>query len=483
MEFYNKNQMNYIGGEFTPAISEGWIENICPSDEFVLGLAADSGEKDVAAAVAAARKAYPLWKSLSSLERGDLLLKLALELDAHREELARIIAIESGKSIGHADGEVGAAIAQGKFMASEGAKLSGRLIPSASPQKTVMIKKEPVGVAGLIVAFNTPIANITWKVFPALICGNTAVLKASEDTPATAGFFTYLANKVGFPPGVLNVVQGKGQIAGKALCEHEGIDVLSFTGSTAVGKQIAKNLGPRLTKLFLELGGKNPLVICEDADLELALDWSLKSSFSNAGQRCASSSRILVQNSIYEKFKSEFVARTSKLKVGVGDKDDLGPVINKKQQHRILEILSEAPHRGIDILAGGKSPEQYDKGCYIEPTILEGASLDDLVSQEELFAPVTNLYAFDTIEEAITMANNSQYGLTAAIHTRNIDNAMHFAEYCESGVVNINGGTHGSEPHFPFGGVKNSGNGFREPGIESFEIYSDTKVVSINTTN
>jgi aldehyde dehydrogenase (NAD+) len=345
-----------------------------------------------------------------------------------------------------------------------------------------MTVRQPIGVAGLIIAANTPIANVAWKVFPALICGNTAVLKAAEDTPATAWAFGRIAHEAGLPPGVLNIIQGYGEEAGEPLVAHPDVGVISFTGSTEVGKKIQTIAGERLAKVSLECGGKNPLIVCDDADLELAAKWVVLSAFSNAGQRCASGSRIIIFDSVYDRFRDLIVELTKKLKAGPNDDDDLGPVINEDQLNQMIRAVERAGQKGAVILSGGLrlTDPEHREGFYMAPTLMEKVHPHDEISTTELFGPITCLYRVTDFQEAIAMANDSPYGLTACIHTRSIHRAIDFTQRVQCGVAVVNGGTYGSEPHMPFGGVKQSGNGSREPGTEALDVYSQFKDIYIN---
>jgi aldehyde dehydrogenase (NAD+) len=336
-----------------------------------------------------------------------------------------------------------------------------------------------VGLAGLITAANAPVANLAWKIFPALICGNAALVKASEHAPLSAWAFGKVAANSALPAGLLSFWQGKGNGIGSALVEHPRIPLVSFTGSTKVGQGIAAAAGSRLAKVGLELGGKNPLVVCDDSDLDKAVHWAALSAFSNAGQRCASASRILVFESVYNAFREKFLAKVKSLRVGPSDEDDLGPVIHEQSLANILEAVSRAQAKGAKILAGGQRlvGENHKSGSYMAPTVLENVSPDDDYSKTELFGPVTALYPVKDFAEAVALANRSPYGLTASIHTRSWNRAQEFQRRVEAGVVVVNGGTHGSEPHMPFGGVKDSGNGIREPGPEALDFYSNTKTV------
>jgi acyl-CoA reductase-like NAD-dependent aldehyde dehydrogenase len=460
-----------VGGETLPKVSPLTGREICRL--------ARSRSVDVGLAVDAAARAFSDWSAFTPVRRAELLLAVTRELDRRREEMAAIVAAETGMSVKAALAETGGAIALGEFMAGEGRRLYGRTTTSAVPHRTTMTVREPLGVAGLIIAANTPIANVAWKVFPALVCGNAAVLKAAEDTPATAWCFGHIAHDAGLPPGVLNIVQGLGEDAGAPLVADPRVAVVSFTGSTAVGREIARVAGSRLARVSLELGGKNPLVVCDDADLEPAARWAALSAFSNAGQRCAAGSRIIVFDAVYERFRDRLVALAEGLRVGPADDDDLGPVINAGQLAGMLAAIERSRAAGARVLTGGGrliDPAHAD-GFYLAPTLLENVAPDAEISTTEVFGPVACLYRVRDYESALALANRSPYGLTACIHTRSIHRALDFTRRVQAGVVVVNAGTFGSEPHMPFGGVKQSGNGSREPGTEALDVYSNLKNV------
>jgi aldehyde dehydrogenase (NAD+) len=473
---------NWINGEACAAKSGETFDKLSPDTGRKLCGVARSGSQDVQNAIQGARKAQAAWAEFTPVQRGDMLHDIAQAMRRHQKEIAEIVAMETGMSFNAALGETGGAIAQGEFMAGEGRRFYGRTTTSAVPNKYAMTVRQPLGVAGLIIAANTPIANVAWKVFPALLCGNAAVLKAAEDTPATAWYFGKIAHEVGLPPGILNVIQGYGAEAGASLVANPDVDVISFTGSTAVGRRIASIAGERLAKVSLELGGKNPLVVCDDADLEAAAKWVLLSAFSNAGQRCASGSRIIIFDSVYDQFRDMLVELTQALKVGPSDEDDLGPVINEKQLNNMLGAIQEARQKGAVILTGGQrlTDESHANGFYLAPTLIENADPKDDISTIELFGPITCLYRVSDFQEALQLANDSPYGLTACIHTLNFHRAMEFSRKIQAGVAVVNAGTFGSEPHMPFGGLKQSGNGTREPGTEALDVYSDLKNIIIN---
>lgn len=473
---------NWIGGMEKLAEDGRLFDKLNPADGSLLCRGARSGEADVEAGVRAARESQPGWAGTTPVRRGEILLAVAERLHARHEEMARVVALETGKSPAGALGETGGAVALGRFMAGEGQRLYGRTTVSGTPNKWAMTVRHPLGVAGLIVAANTPIANVAWKVFPALVCGNTAVLKAAEDTPVTAWLFGQIAREAGLPDGVLNIVQGLGEEAGAPIVRIPDVAVISFTGSTAVGREIAEVAGKRMARVSLELGGKNPLVVCDDADLEKAVEWVLLSAFSNAGQRCASGSRIIIFDRIYDEFRDMLVEASRELRVGRGDDDDLGPVINERQLESMLASIDRAREGGATVLVGGTrlgDPEHRD-GFYMAPTLVEGVDPEDELSRTELFGPIAALYRVGGFKEAIDVANASPYGLTGCIHTRSIHRAMAFCERLEAGVAVVNAGTYGSEPHMPFGGVKQSGNGSREPGTEALDVYSNLKDVYLN---
>jgi aldehyde dehydrogenase (NAD+) len=449
---------NHVDGKDVPAASGEWLDKHRPADGSLLCRVARSGAEDVATAVAAACRAQPDWAARTVVSRGELCREIALALREQREELSEAVAAETGKSLELARGETDAAIEMGFFVAGEGRRSYGRTTTASMEHRTVMSVRQPVGVAGLVISFNTPLPNVAWKVFPAILCGNACVLKPSEHAPASAYHFATLCCEVGLPQGVVNVVQGLGPEAGAALVEHPGVDLVSFTGSAETGRWVNETAARRLAKVCLELGGKNALVVCDDADLDSAMRWALASAFSNAGQRCASASRIVVFDQVYEAFRDRFVAEAAGY--------DAGPVTSEAAVERL-------------VAAGAARIDR--PGFWIAPTVLEDVAPDADVSCAELFGPVTILYRVGGFDEALALVNDSPYGLTAAIHTANVHRAMRFAEQVQAGVVVVNGGTHGSEPHMGFGGVKQSGTGWREAGVEALDVYSEWKYVNLIT--
>lgn len=481
-KIFPKEIPNWIDGQQRPAISCEWFDKLNPADGQVACRVARSLAEDVHQAVQKAKQAQPSWADTPPVQRGMLLHKIVLGMGARQQEIAQIVALETGKSYKDAYAETGGAIALGLFYAGEGQRLYGRTTTSGIQDRFAMTIRQPIGVAGLIVPANTPIANVAWKIFPALICGNAVVLKAAEDTPATAWIVGHIAQEAGLPAALLNIIQGYGEEAGAALVEHPDVGVISFTGSTAVGRHIQRVAGERLAKVSLELGGKNPFVVCDDADLENAAKWALLSAFSNAGQRCASGSRIIVFDAVYNQFRDMVVRGAKHLKVGSTDDDDLGPVINEEQLNRMLGAVEGARQQGAVILTGGYrlTDPQYHNGFYMAPTMIENVGPHDDISTAELFGPIACLYRVKDFAEALALANDSLYGLTACIHTRNLHRAIQFTQKVQAGVAIVNAGTYGSEPHMPFGGLKQSGNGSREPGTEALDVYSHVKDIYIN---
>lgn len=453
-----------------------------PQDDRVIARVTRGGAEDVAIAVNAAAAAAPAWARWPVPRRGAVLGKAAQLLRERETEFGEIVQQETGKPWKNAVTEVASAADLAVFMEGEGSRLYGKTLPSPIPNRTVQTLRSPIGVCAAIMPFNSPLAGVAWKVFPALLCGNAVVVKSHELTPYTAVAFGRLLKDAGVPPGVYSAIQGFGPEVGAALIQDDRVGVVSFTGSSATGKLIQKTVSERrvLAKVCLELGGKNPFVVCDDADLDAAAELAAASAFIDAGQRCASGSRIVVFDTVYDAFRAKFLERVGKVKVGSGPDDDCGPVISKANLDRLIGQVKGAVARGATLAAGGAAAAAKAPGYYMQPTVLEQVSPDDEVSQTELFGPVTCVYRVGGFDEAVRLANGTQYGLTGAIHTTNLHRAQEFITRYQGGLVSINGATYGSGPHMPFGGVKNSGNGFREPGTEALDVYTELKTVVIN---
>lgn len=479
---YPKHILHWINGKERKPLQGGFFPKYNPANGKKISIVARGASKDIEDAVNGAKQAASAWRSISPVARGEVLRNAAMLMQARKDKIARIVSVETGKSFKDALAETGAAIEMGFFVAGEGRRFYGKTTTSAMEHRRAMTLRVPVGVCGLIVASNTPIANVAWKAFPALLCGNTAIMKPSENTPYTALFFAKILEEAGIPRGVFQVVQGLGKEAGTALVSHKNIRLISFTGSVFVGRFIQKIACGRLAKVCLELGGKNPFIVSDDADLDAAARDAALSAFSNAGQRCASGSRIIVFESVYDAFKSKLLSLVSKLSIGSGDCDDFGPVITSASLERILSAVEYAvKKKHATVLYGGKRLQDKKRkgGYFMEPTLLESSHPNAPISQDELFGPVSCLYKVKNFAEAVALANNTNFGLTAAIHTKSIHRIEAAQELLECGVVSVNGPTYGNEPHLPFGGVKNSGTGWREAGTEALDVYSEWKTVYV----
>jgi len=472
---------NWIDGQESSLENDSWLQKFNPHNNEPISSFVNSTKVDVDNAIIAAQKSFVYWAEESPVRRGQLIRKIAQLMSDRKEFLVKIIISETGKSEKDALGEVNASILQADYWSGEGMRLFGKSLTSSLSNKHSYTVRKPIGVCGLIVPANTSLANIVWKIFPALVSGNTVVLKASEDAPCIAHSMAKLMEEAGLPKGIVNVIQGVGSISGNLIVSDTRIKLISFTGSTKTGRTIAEICGRRNARVSLELGGKNPFVVCDDADLDLAVHWALLSSFSNSGQRCSASSRIIIFKSVYAEFRNKFIEGARLLKMGIAKDCDLGPLINEQHMHNVLNWIDVAKQEGGEILIGGdksNSPELLN-GFYVEPTIIELLPEDSVVYKTEIFGPVVTLQAVSNLSEALSLANNSEYGLTSAIHTQSIDRGNWFAHRVNCGVANINFGTFGSEPHMPFGGFGSSGNGTREPGVEALDVYTELKNISV----
>ncbi len=458
------------------------FEKRCPIDDRVLSHVARGGAADASRAVDAAAAVADAWGATPAPKRGAILGRAAVLLRERERLFGEIIQAETGKPWKSAVAEVASSADLAVFMEGEGSRLYGKTMPSPILNRSVQTLRQPIGICAGIMPFNSPLAGVAWKVFPALLCGNAVVAKSHELTPYTAVAFGRLLKDAGLPSGVYSAVQGLGPEVGAPLVQDNRVGVVSFTGSSATGKLIQRTVSERavLAKVCLELGGKNPLVVCEDADIAAAADAAVASAFIDAGQRCASGSRIIVFDSVYDAFREALLARVKAVKVGSGPDDDCGPVISRASLDRLMGQVQVAVAGGATLLAGGGAMAAMAPGYYMAPTVLEGASPDADVSQQELFGPVTCLYRVRNFDEAVALANHTTYGLTGAIHTTSLHRMQEFITRYRAGLVSINGFTYGAGPHMPFGGLKNSGNGFREPGTEALDVYTEWKTVVIN---
>jgi acyl-CoA reductase-like NAD-dependent aldehyde dehydrogenase len=473
---------HWIADAEVPSIGGATFDKRCPIDDRVVAQVARGGAAEVAHALSSAAGAAEAWAQTPAPRRGAILGRAAQLLREREQEFAAIVQVETGKPWKNAAAEVASSADLAIFMEGEGSRFYGKTMPSPIPNRTVQTVRSPIGICAAIMPFNSPLAGVAWKAFPALLCGNAVVAKSHELTPYTAVAFGRLLKDAGLPVGVYAAVQGLGPDAGAPLVQDDRVGVVSFTGSSATGKLIQKIVSERavLAKVCLELGGKNPFVVCDDADLELAADLAVASAFVDAGQRCASGSRLIVFDAVYDRFRAALLERVARVRVGSGPDDECGPVISRASLDRLIGQVAGAVSRGATLLAGGSAVAALAPGYYMAPTVLEGAKASDEVSQHELFGPVTCLYRCRDFDDAVRLANGTSYGLTGAIHTASHHRAQAFVARYRGGLVSVNGATFGAGPHMPFGGVKNSGNGFREPGTESLDVYTELKTVVIN---
>lgn len=441
---------------------------------------------DVNEAVAAAKEAYPKWRLVPPPKRADILLKAVYILESRKEELAVLMTREMGKNLKETRGDVQEAIDECKFMAGEGYRLYGKTTTSELKNKLAMSVRTPIGVCGLITPWNFPIAIPSWKIAPALICGNTMVLKPAEDTPACAQAFVEILLEAGLKdyPGVLNLVHGYGEEAGAALVDHPDVALVSFTGSSEIGRIVAMKCADTYKRVSLEMGGKNCTIVMDDADFDLAVESCWWGAFGTAGQRCTASSRIIVHKKIWRKFKKLFVERTRKTVVGNGldPKTEVGPLINNEALAKVLDYVCIIGQKeGAEILCGGYrlTKKELSKGLFFAPTVLYAPDPKMRVDQEEIFGPVTSLIPADNFEHAIEIANGVKYGLSTAIITSDVNKMMVAMRDLEAGITYGNSSTIGAEVHLPFGGVKQTGNGHRE-GLGALDIFSEWKTIYID---
>ncbi len=475
---------NYIGGQWRPASSGKTFLNINPADTSdIIGEFPQSTDSDVRMAAEAAREAYKTWRLVPAPKRGELLRKAGQILEARKDELAREMTREMGKIFTEAKGDVQEAIDTAYYAASEGRRLFGYTVPSELPNKFAMSIRQPIGVAGCITPWNFPLAIPSWKIFPALLCGNTVVFKPAMDTPKTAHTFVEILIEAGIPEGVINLVHG-GDDAGKAVVADPNIQLISFTGSSETGKIVAQHCAAQHKRVSLEMGGKNAVILMDDADLQLALDGVIWGAFGTTGQRCTATSRLLLHEKIHDKFIEMLVRRVERLRVGNGNDAgvDMGPVINAEQMQRILDYIELGKQEGATCIIGGTrlTENGLAKGFFIAPTIFINVKPEHRIAQEEIFGPVLSVLKFKTFEEAVKILNSVRYGLSSSLYTHNINLAFQAIRDFEAGITYINAPTIGAEAHLPFGGVKETGNGHREGGWQVYDFFSETKTVYVD---
>ena len=476
---------NYINGKWVKAKSGNTFTSYSPANlDEVIGHFASSGPEDVKAAVDAAEKAFTSWRRTPAPTRAEMLYKAAMLLEARKEELARVMTREMGKVIKEARGDVQEAIDMAKYMAGEGRRMFGQTVPSEMPNKFAMSVRAPIGVIGVITPWNFPVAIPSWKIFPAIVAGNTVVFKPATDTPLCGVLFVEILNEAGFPPGVINLVTGGGGSCGMAIVEDPRVKAVSITGSTGVGRQVAGRCGELMKRISCELGGKNAICVMEDADLDLVIEGALWGSFGTAGQRCTATSRIIVHTKRYKEFCDRFAERVKQLKLGNGlDADvEVGPVVSRSQLESVHNYVEIGKKEGARIIAGGNILDKGEmgKGCFHEPTVFADVKPDMRIAQEEIFGPVTAIIEVQSFEEALKVANGTEFGLSLSMYTQDVNRAFTAIQELESGIVYINAPTIGAEIQLPFGGVKQTGNGHREAGTTAIDQFTEWKSVYID---
>jgi alpha-ketoglutaric semialdehyde dehydrogenase len=467
----------YINGKFVSSSSKDTFTSINPAKpKDILGIFHLGSASDVELAVRAAERAYPSWCATPAPKRGEILLRFAALLRKEKQRFGRLVTREMGKQLTEGLGDVQEAIDVAEYMAAEGRRLFGHTTPSELKDKFCMTIRRPLGVVALITPWNFPVAIPAWKIMPALICGNTCVIKPSSDTPLCVYELVKLLEKAGLPKGVVNIVTGSGSVVGAALVKHPRIAGVSFTGSKAVGEFVVANSG--LKKVGLELGGKNCIIIMNDADLHLAVEGVLWGAFGTTGQRCTATSRVIIHKKVQKKFEQLLLRKMKKLQVGDGMTYDVGPLVNKSALEKVVKYVTIGKKEAKMLCGGEKIRSQG--GYFYAPTVFTNVKSGMRLAQEEIFGPILSIISFSTLSQAFAIANNTEFGLSSAIYTNDIRNAFLAIDVLETGITYVNSSTIGAEVHLPFGGVKGTGNGTREAGIEGIHEFSEVKTVYID---
>jgi len=476
---------NFINGEWVESRSGKAYENRNPANtDELIGMFASSTAEDADAAVDAAKEAYKSWRLMPAPKRAEILFRAAELLVLRKEEFSKDMTREMGKVLAEARGDVQEAIDMTYYMAGEGRRLFGQTTPSELPNKFAMSVRQSAGVSAMITPWNFPMAIPSWKIMPALISGNTVVIKPAQDTPLSVYNLVQVLTEAGVPRGVLNLVGGSGSTVGAALTGHRDVPVVSFTGSTEVGRTISKTCAPDFKHCSLEMGGKNIIIVMDDANLDLAVDGAVWGGFGTTGQRCTAASRVAVHKSVYNEFVSRFVERVKSLKVGDGldPSTGMGPCINEAQLKTVMSYVEIGKNEGGKLLTGGNRLDGgvYAKGWFHEPTVFGDCRPDMRIAQEEIFGPVVAVIPIHNLENAIDVANGVAYGLSASIYTRNVNRAFQATRDLYTGIVYVNAPTIGAETHLPFGGTKQTGNGHREAAIAAIDFFTEWKTVYID---
>ena len=475
---------NYIQGRWVEARSGRLFENRNPANGELIGLFPDSGPEDVNDAVRAAQASFAFWRVTPAPRRGEILFRFGQLLASRKEEIARLMTMEMGKVLKEAGGDVQEGIDMAFYMGGEGRRLFGYVTPVELPNKSGMAVRDPIGVVGVITPWNFPIAIPSWKILAALICGNTIVFKPAKDTPLCATKFVELLEEAGLPAGVVNLVHGSGTNVGLPLVQHPDVQVITFTGSNEVGREVNVEAARQIKRVSLELGGKNAIIVMEDADLDLAVEGILWSAFGTSGQRCTAASRVIAHRDIRRRLEEMLIERTSALRLGDGllPTTDVGPVINQAALKRIDNYSSIALQEGASVLTGGKIANEGDlaRGSFYRPTLFSSVRPEMRVAQEEIFGPCTSIIEVSSLEEAIQVNNGVRYGLSSALYTQDINRVQQAMRDVTSGILYINAGTIGAEIQLPFGGTRGTGNGHREAGLGAIESFTEWKSIYID---
>ena len=475
---------NYIGGQWVDAVSGETFESRNPARQSdLVGHFPQSGAEDVARAVAAARDAFDAWRLTPAPKRGEILKRVGDLMTERKSEIAAAMTREMGKPHFETKGDVQEAIDTAYYAMTMGRQLFGHTVPSEMNAKFNMTVRRPIGVCGLITAWNFPVAVPTWKMFPAILSGNTVVFKPSEDAPHSGMLLVQVMHDAGVPPGVVNLIQGAGE-AGQAIVDHPDVQAISFTGSSETGAKIAGDAARRHARISLEMGGKNPAIVMDDADLDLAMEGMIWGAYGTTGQRCTATSRLIVHEDVHDEMVERITAKAAELRLGYGNDDgvDMGPLINQKALDKVTGYMDVAREDGATIAFGGAraTGDGLDDGFFFQPTLLTGVTRDMRVAREEIFGPVLSVLKVSSFDEAIEIANDVAYGLSSAIYTSDITRAFHALRDIDAGITYVNGPTIGAEAHMSFGGVKATGNGHREGGWEVYDFYTETKTCYID---
>ena len=476
-----KTFRNFIAGKWVEPSTGDYFENVNPADTSdVIGRFPKSGRDDVERAVASAKRGFEIWRNTPAPARGDVLRKVGDLMVARKDEIADLMTREMGKPLAETRGDVQEGIDTAYYAATEGRRLFGHTVPSELSNKWAMSFRRPIGVCGIITPFNFPMAIPTWKMFPALVCGNSCVFKPAEDVPHTATVLVEILLEAGLPPEVIQLVHGLGETVGAAIVEHPDVPVISFTGSTDTGRIVGEICGRMHKRLSLEMGGKNAQIVLDDANLDLALEGVLWGAFGTTGQRCTATSRLILQRGIHDEILGRLVDRAKAMKLGDGRKEgtDVGPMISAAAVAKAERYIDIGQEEGADLLTGGRraTGKGLDKGFFFEPTIFARVEAGSRLEQEEIFGPVLSVIRVSTPEEAFRINNGVKYGLSSSLYTRDVQLAFRAMQQLDTGITYVNAPTIGAEAHLPFGGVKQTGNGHREGGWEVYDFYSETKV-------